>query len=88
MEALLRRGLRSTYHHHHQVEHGHEKHPTQYQTWNKERPFHLDYVFLPEARLPRIKSVEVGEHEKWKTASDHRPVVVDINFAGHDERRV
>jgi endonuclease/exonuclease/phosphatase family metal-dependent hydrolase len=44
----------------------------------RERPYHIDYCFIPEPWVPSITSVEVGAYETWITASDHCPLVVDI----------
>jgi exonuclease III len=40
---------------------------------HKNRGFHIDYVFLPEAWAKRIERVEVGEHQEWAKVSDHAP---------------
>lgn len=56
--------------------------PTLYWQWKQHQTYHVDYCFVPEAWLPRIRSVEVGGWSEWEGRSDHRPLVIDIE----DER--
>jgi exodeoxyribonuclease III len=81
---LARYGLASAYHEHRGETQGGESMPTLY--WRdrlKDGPtYHIDYVFLPQAWLPRLRRVEVGSFEDWCGArlSDHVPVVVDVEL--------
>jgi endonuclease/exonuclease/phosphatase family metal-dependent hydrolase len=36
---------------------------------------------MPAAWMHQVDNVEVGGYEDWKTASDHRPLVIDIDFS-------
>jgi endonuclease/exonuclease/phosphatase family metal-dependent hydrolase len=78
VRALAQRGLESAYHAHLRELHGKETHPTHYWQWKPEQPFHLDYCFVPATWCTEIRDVNVGGYEEWKLASDHRPVVVDL----------
>jgi endonuclease/exonuclease/phosphatase family metal-dependent hydrolase len=58
-----------------------ESQPTHYWRWSEQAPFHLDYCYLPEGWLPGLEGVFVGGYQEWADASDHRPLVVDVNLA-------
>ncbi len=75
---LMGHGLVSAYHHHRREAHGRESTPTFYLQWKEEKPYHLDYCFLPKAWAAKIRSVEVGGYEAWKELSDHRPLSIDV----------
>jgi len=75
---LAQLGLVSSYHFFHREAHGQEKRPTYYFQWNKRRPFHIDYCFIPKEWAPLLQRVEIGSYAKWKGTSGHRPLLVDI----------
>jgi endonuclease/exonuclease/phosphatase family metal-dependent hydrolase len=56
---------------------GEEIHPTHYHTYNQKKPFHIDYLFMPEAWRPALRSVSVGGFEDYQNLSDHRPLTVE-----------
>ena len=66
--------LRSAYHTHTGDAFGKERKPSYFFWWKKERPFHIDYCFVPESW--KIMDVVIDHDEKW-AISDHRPLVVD-----------
>jgi exodeoxyribonuclease-3 len=70
-------GLISAYHTHHGEKQGAETRPTYYFYRHQDKPFHIDYVFVPKGW--RLKSVEVGSFGEWGNLSDHVPVVVDVS---------
>lgn len=70
-------GIVSAYHAFHGVEHGEETHPTHYWRRHEDEPWHIDFCFIPEEWVERLRSVEVGGYSDWAD-SDHRPVVVDL----------
>ena len=72
-------GLFSAYHEHFGEAQGAETRPTQFQYRHQHRPFHLDYVFLPNEWRPRLQAVEVGLPALWLAHSDHMPVVIDVD---------
>jgi hypothetical protein len=72
VERLRERALVSAYHRVHDTEHsGIEEHPTSYFRWQRERPYHMDFVFLPEEWS--ADSVEVGTFEKVHGIRIERP---------------
>jgi hypothetical protein len=73
-------GFVSAYHTFFGEEQGQELRPTLYFQWNKLKPFHIDYCFLPGSWVKQIARIEVGGYNEWKGLSDHRPLVVDIDL--------
>lgn len=73
-------GLISAYHQFFREAQGAETRPTLYMLRQKARPYHIDYCFMPQSWIPFLRSVDVGSYEDWKSASDHRPLVVDLAF--------
>ena len=71
-------GCVSAYHHFHREEHGGESKPTYFQYNHSDKPYHLDYCFVPTSWTDRIERVVVGTHRQWHSWSDHRPVVVEV----------
>ncbi len=74
-------GLVSAYHHARDTPHGQEKESTFHQYRHKDKPYHIDYCFLPQAWARRIKLVEVGSHDTWAKHSDHLPLTVELDFS-------
>ena len=78
VKLLEERGLLSAYHEKFNEFQGAETRPTLHLLHNKEKPYHIDYVFIPREWVNRLKAVEVGPYELWAKRSDHCPVVVDL----------
>jgi endonuclease/exonuclease/phosphatase family metal-dependent hydrolase len=78
VELLNRYGLVSAYHFYYNEAHGAETRPTSYLYRNEERPFHIDYIFIPKDWCSRIASLEVGSHADWSELSDHSPLILDL----------
>jgi hypothetical protein len=75
---LSQLGLVSSYHHFYRETHGAETWPTFYLQRNKERPYHIDYCFVPERWASQIESVQIGSDDEWQKHSDHRPLLVQL----------
>lgn len=75
-------GLVSALHDGRSIEHGDPTEPpTHWWRWSQDRPFHIDYCFVPQSWAPATKQVTVGSYEQWGTTaprSDHAPLVVDL----------
>jgi hypothetical protein len=78
INLLSELGLVSSYHHFYGEAQGLETRPTCYLLWNKDRPYHIDYCFVPKSWASRIQRVDVGAFDAWRQHSDHRPLLVDI----------
>jgi hypothetical protein len=70
-------GLISAYHSHFGEAQGAETRPTQFLWRHEDRPFHIDYCFVP--RRWRVRCVEVGAFADWRRLSDHMPLILDID---------
>ena len=81
VERLGRLGLRSAYHAHLGEPFGAETRPTYFHYRHRERPFHIDFCFVSDPLLERVRHVEVGLYDDWVGAglSDHVPVTVDFD---------
>jgi endonuclease/exonuclease/phosphatase family metal-dependent hydrolase len=79
--SLADLGMISAYH----SSRGMEKHtedwpdPTSYHIWDRSRPHHMDYVFVPD--WWQIETVTVGTFDDYPTRhlSDHVPIVVMVD---------
>jgi exodeoxyribonuclease III len=70
--------IHSAYHVFFQQAQGQEMHPTFFHYRKKEKPFHLDYCFLSNNLLNKIKSVHIGDYKTWTAFSDHSPIIIDL----------
>jgi hypothetical protein len=75
-------GLVSAYHCFFREAQGEESRPTLYLRRDAEKPYHIDYCFIPKAWAKDLRSVAVGTDEPWARYSDHRPLVVDVDLPG------
>ncbi|MGM9482829.1 endonuclease/exonuclease/phosphatase family protein [Roseateles sp. NT4] len=79
-EQLHAAGLVSAYHRHHQVAYGGEAHATHHFLRKPERPFHIDFCFVPQAWAEQGLAVHLVNDEPWRRLSDHFPLVVDVEL--------
>ena len=80
VNALADLGLVSAYHAFHDVEHGHETHPTYRHQFKASQPWHIDFCFVPTSWVDCLLSVEVIDGEGWAVRSDHLPVAVNLRL--------
>jgi hypothetical protein len=78
VKNLAALGMASAYHAFHNEQQGAETRPTFYLQKNEQRPYHIDYCFVPEVWLQRVRRVDVGKFDYWKAFSDHCPMLVEI----------
>ncbi len=81
VKKLEDQGIFSTYHIFHKQIQGTEKHPTFYLYRHKDKPYHIDYCFVSNDLLQKLKSVEIGEYDYWTKYSDHVPLIVTFKKA-------
>jgi exonuclease III len=77
---LKNKNILSTYHYFHNQTQGHEIHKTLFMHRKIDKPYHIDYCFASMNLIGKLKSVEVGEYEKWTKHSDHKPLIVTFNI--------
>jgi hypothetical protein len=80
VHLLEAHGAISAYHAHHGEKQGAETQPTSYLYRHQDKPFHIDYIFVPKGW--KLGSVEIGLFQEWGQLSDHVPVVVDVSTGG------
>ncbi len=77
IERLRAHDIHSSYHRTRDCAFGDEPEPTLYMQKKRDRPYHIDYVFLPRATFASDVTVTVGAYDDWIDASDHVPLVVE-----------
>lgn len=70
-------GLVSAYHQFNSVAYGTEAHATHHFLRKPDRPFHIDFCFVPRAWTESGLNVHVADGPEWRTLSDHFPLVVE-----------
>lgn len=80
--AFEKHGLSSIYHAVCSETHGEETTPTFHLQKNRKKPFHLDYVFVPNDWKPRVE-FEVGDCSDWLALSDHCPLTITLSSASN-----
>ncbi len=70
-------GLVSAYHAFNAVEFGSEPHATHHFLRKAERPFHIDFCFVPRTWASKRLEARIVADPVWHTLSDHFPLVVD-----------
>jgi endonuclease/exonuclease/phosphatase (EEP) superfamily protein YafD len=82
VDALAGLGLTSAWHHLADLDHGAEDRGTFHMyRHTASPPLHLDYCFVPDAWLPRLRTAWIGPPDPWLSRSDHLPLVVDVALA-------
>lgn len=71
-------GLKSFYHHFLKEEQGKESIPTLYFRKNKDRGYHIDYMFGPKKSILSLSEFQIGESSTWLEFSDHMPLICTI----------
>ena len=69
-------GLVSAYHHVHHVRYGAERDATHHFLRKAERPFHIDFCFVPQRWTKRPFQAQIVHGQDWRLLSDHFPLVV------------
>jgi len=78
VRELKDEGMESLYHFSTGEKQGEELSPTLYMHRKFERPYHIDYAFLPVGFL-NSSGVRVGLYEEWIEYSDHMPVIMEVD---------
>jgi endonuclease/exonuclease/phosphatase family metal-dependent hydrolase len=78
VERFRALGFESAYHLSSGDAQGKERCPTH---WNKKKnAYHIDYAFLSQVLLSKLRNVVIGRHDDWLAVSDHAPVLVDMDI--------
>ncbi len=81
-QELLKRGLVSLYHHGTGLSFGAEAQGTYWHHWDRMKPYHIDYIFVPTAWLKTMVSFDIGSFDDWCAPglSDHAPLSAEFNL--------
>jgi hypothetical protein len=74
--TLHEAGLVSAYHHVHQAAFGSERHATHHFLRKPERPFHIDFCFVPQSWAAGGLHAQLVDGPQWRLLSDHFPLLV------------
>lgn len=80
-QDLTRCGLVNAYDEFHNKKNPNRKYAeTYFQYYNRNKPYHVDYCFIPKDWVPKLKSVSVGSYNQYvKTRlSDHCPILFEF----------
>lgn len=77
-EMLDQNGLCSAYHEVCGDEFGEETEWTFYMHKKEQRPYHIDYAFVPRRLTDSGMEVKIGEYDDWINASDYMPLLVEF----------
>jgi exonuclease III len=80
VKELQLRNVASMYHSLNAVSHGEESESTFYLQKNKNKPYHIDYIFGSKHFLQQPTKLEIGKYEDWIKLSDHMPIVATIHY--------
>ncbi len=78
LDQLSEKGIQSSYHHYFSEEQGKETQATYYHYHKQDRPFHIDFCFLSQSLLKKLKSVTLGDFNSWIELSDHVPMTIEL----------
>ena len=77
VKKLDRFGLQSLYHYQENEPHGKETSSTFYMYRHKDKPYHIDYIFMPNNTIHE-SVIEIGKAEEWLQHSDHVPLIANL----------
>jgi exonuclease III len=81
VRVLKEMGIESLYHAHREIEHGSETDNTFFLYKNREKGYHIDYIFGSENFRRNLSSISVAPFDEWYKYSDHCPIICDFEPA-------
>ena len=54
---------------------------------NKEKAYHIDYIFASKNFINNVESCFVGKHKDWIALSDHMPIFAMYKQTKFDEMK-
>jgi endonuclease/exonuclease/phosphatase family metal-dependent hydrolase len=80
VKLLEERGPVSAYHEYFYEAQGEESRRTISLNRRDDKPYHIDYIFIPREWAVHLQAVKVGEYKEWSKLSDHCPIVVELEI--------
>lgn len=81
-EALIKTldssGMKSVYHALNNSAQGQEAEATIFMYKSSAKGYYIDYAFVHQSQLPKIKNFQIGTFEDWIKHSDHMPLFLEI----------
>ncbi|WP_157691924.1 hypothetical protein [Polaribacter sp. KT25b] len=68
----------SAYHLFFKEEQGKESNATLFMHRKIERPYHIDFCFISDYFVNRLKKVSIGKYQNWTKLSDHNPIICEF----------
>jgi exonuclease III len=85
VRVLKEIGIESLYHTHREIEHGSEPENTFFLYKNREKGYHLDYIFGSGYFRRNLSNISVAPYDEWCKYSDHCPVICDFEPGRNQE---
>jgi hypothetical protein len=80
VEMLSKYGIVSAYHVFFGEQQGQESRPTYYYHYDRNKPYHIDYAFIPFDQMSKLQNFDVGTYDDWRNApSDHVPLFLKFS---------
>ena len=76
VEKLKNKNILSTYHYFYQQVQGKEDKSTLFMYRHDDKKYHIDYFFVSVDYISKLKNVEIGNYQDWKSLSAHSPLSV------------
>lgn len=73
-------GIKSAYHEFKQEEQGKESISTLCFRKDKNKRYHIDYLFAPNEYVQKLDNLVIGEIDNWLEFSDHMPLICDFKI--------
>jgi exonuclease III len=73
-------GIESLYHKIRNEQQGKEMTSTYFHQKNKEKPFHIDYIFSCKELTEKLIKLDIGKYEEWIKISDHVPIICEFEY--------
>lgn len=80
VEFLGIRDIRSVYHVESSQMHGNENQATYYHYGKQNQSYHIDFCFVSDAMMKKLKDFKIGAYESWKKFSDHMPIIAEFEM--------
>lgn len=70
--------IESSYHYLKDKDFGEETDKTFYMYRKEDKPYHIDYIFMPKLFLKNVKQFSIGNYVEWIKYSDHMPLFIEF----------